>query len=148
MTLIKLSNQMPGQKSSMLPVFNELFNELFENSISSDFRRWKMPAVNILNYNDRYEIHLAAPGLKKDDFKINIEGGNLTISVAKEAESKETMDLYSRKEFQFTSFIRNFTMPEDVNLDGINASYNNGIMLVILPKEAEAKVKSREIKLS
>lgn len=148
MTLIKFSNQMPLQRNRMFPVINDLFNEMFENSISPDFRKWNMPAVNIKNFEDRYELHLAAPGLKKEDFKINIEEDQLTIFVSKEAETKEMEENYLRREFQFSSFTRKFTIPEDVKQEQIKATYENGIMLISLPRHAEVKVKSREIKLS
>ena len=148
MTLIKFSNQIPPQKNRTFPVINDLFNEMFENSISQDFRKWNMPAVNIINYDDRYELHLAAPGLKKEDFKINIEGDQLTISVSKEVETKEVQGNYSRREFQFSSFNRRFTIPDDVNKDEIKAAYENGILMIKIPRQADVKMKSREIKLS
>ena len=148
MTLIKSSNQMPLQRNRMFPVINDLFNEIFENSISPDFRKWNIPAVNIMNFDNRYELHLAAPGLKKEDFKINVEGDQLTIFVSKEEESNEIQGDYSRREFQFSTFTRKFTLPEDVNQDEIKATYENGIMLINLPRLAEVKMKSREIKLS
>ena len=148
MTLIKFSNRIPSQKNRTFPVINDLFNEMFENSISQDFRKWNMPAVNIINYDDKFELHLAAPGMKKEDFKLNIEGDQLTISVSKEVETKEVQGNYSRREFQFSSFNRRFTIPDDVNKDEIKAAYENGILLIKIPRQADVKTKSREIKLS
>lgn len=148
MTLIKFSKEMPASRTRMFPVFNELFNDLFENSLSTDFRRWTSPAVNIVSYDDKYELHVAAPGLSKDDLKINIEGDRLTISGEKESSSNETKGNYTRREFHLNSFSRSFTLPEEVNVDAIEAKFENGMTVVSLPKHVEVKVKSREIKLS
>ena len=86
--------------------------------------------------------------MKKEDFKLNIEGDQLTISVSKEVETKEVQGNYSRREFQFSSFNRRFTIPDDVNKDEIKAAYENGILLIKIPRQADVKTKSREIKLS
>ncbi|HOS49694.1 MAG TPA: Hsp20/alpha crystallin family protein [Bacteroidia bacterium] len=94
-----------------------------------------------------YTLELAAPGLAKEDFKIRVEENTLTISGEKKQEQNEKTEKYSRKEFSFTSFTRSFTLPENVNMEGIQANYNHGIMMVVLPKTEPAKPKSKEISI-
>src|SRR5687767_15004031 len=85
MTLLKLRQAQGGQA---FPAMNDIFN-LFDNSIHSGFRSWSTPAVNIANNKNGYEIQVAAPGLKKDDFKVNIEGDQLSISVDSKKENND-----------------------------------------------------------
>jgi HSP20 family protein len=92
---------------------------------------------------------MAAPGLTKEDFKINVENDVLTVSNEKKTETSEKNEKYTRKEFSYSSFLRSFTLPEIVDMEKINAGYENGILTLTLPKKEEAKPKSpREIKIS
>ena len=105
-----------------------------------------MPSVNIVENKDNYEVSLAAPGMKKDDFKIDIDSNTLTISAEKEEKKEEKEERYTRKEFNYTSFSRSFSLPDWVNKDKIDASYENGLLKLILPKTEEAKrIASRHI---
>ena len=99
----------------------------------------KMPAVNIIENGNHYNISLAAPGLKKDDFKIGVEGNMLTISSEKEERKEEKEEKFTRKEYSYSSFSRSFTLPEDVNQDAIDARYEDGILNITLPRREEAK---------
>lgn len=148
MTLIKFKNENPVMGRSRVPYFNDLFNDLFENVVASDFRKSTLPNVNIRETADRYILEMAAPGLTKEDFKVNIENEILTVSAEKKSESDEKNEKYTRKEFSYTSFSRSFTLPEMVETEKINARYENGIMMIDLPKKEEAKPKGpREIKI-
>ena len=107
-----------------------LFNNL--NPIS-------VPSVNISENKDRYEVSLAAPGMKKEDFNIDVENGTLTISAETKEEKEEKDERYTRKEYSYSSFSRSFTLPDWVNKEKIDASYENGLLKLLLPKTEAAK---------
>src|SRR3954468_19325814 len=115
-----------ARSSRLLPsVFDNLFNEWFDNERIFN-RTVTVPAVNIAENKDQYEILVAAPGLKKEDFKIDVMGGMLTISAEKEEEKEEEEGKSTREEYNYSSFTRSFTLPEDVNKDNVGASYSEG----------------------
>ncbi len=140
MTLIRWHNRNP---------LADMVNNFFDNDLSDFFgKRISDPAANILENPDSFELHIAAPGMKKDDFKINLENSILTISVEMEDARNEESKNYTRKEFYFGSFSRSFTLPKTIDLDKIKADYENGILKVMLPKKEEAKVElKKEIKI-
>lgn len=106
-----------------------------------------IPAVNIKETDTNYSLELAAPGKVKDDFVIEIDHNVLTISseVKTENEQKDDNGRYTRKEFSYAAFRRAFTLPETVNTEDINANYDNGVLLVILPKKQEALPKPKRL---
>ncbi|WP_346861134.1 Hsp20/alpha crystallin family protein [uncultured Draconibacterium sp.] len=110
-----------------------------------------LPAVNVKENDNEFLIDVAAPGLEKNDFKLNYDNGRLTISSEK-SENKEEKEgeVLTRKEFSYQSFQRTFTVPETfVNAEKISAKYNNGILHVTLPKREEIKPKpAKQIKIS
>ena len=125
-------------------LFNDLFRpweSLFDNggSLLNNLRTYNVPAANITENKDNFEVSLAAPGMKKDDFNIDVEGNMMTISAEKEEKKEEKDERYSRREFNYTSFSRSFTLPDGVNKDKIDASYDNGLLKIYLPKTDEAK---------
>jgi HSP20 family protein len=128
----------------------DAFQNFFDNDVVDFFNRKGMdPAANILEHPDSFELDLAAPGLKKDDFKIHLENNVLTISSevmdAKEEEEKN----YTRKEFHYSSFSRSFTLPRTVDLEKIKADYDSGILKVMLPKKEDARLDiKKEIKIT
>ena len=87
----------------------------------------------------RIKVSLAAPGLQKKDFKIDVEGNLLTISCELEDTVEEKEEKFSRKEYSYSSFERSFTLPDEVNKEKIDARYNDGILEIKLPKKEEAK---------
>ena len=95
----------------------------------------KVPSVNITENNEAYSIQLAAPGLEKKDFKIEVENDMLTISSQKEQETKEEKDNYRRREFSYQSFSRSFQLPQNSQTDKIDAHYQDGILKLTLPKK-------------
>jgi HSP20 family protein len=99
-------------------------------------RTLTIPAVNIIENKDDYLISLAVPGMKKEDFKIDVEGNFLTISCEKE-EKKEIK--HNRREFNYSSFSRSFNLPEEVNKEKIDAHYEDGVLKLNLPKKEEVK---------
>ena len=127
--------------------------DMFQNFFDSDFndffsRRFSDPAANIIENPESFQLDLAAPGMKKEDFKINLENNILTISSEVEEEKLEEGKNYTRKEFSYGAFTRSFTLPKIIDLDKIKADYVDGILKVILPKKEEAKLEIRkEIKI-
>ena len=98
-----------------------------------------VPAVNISENKEDYRVTVAAPGLKKSDFKIDVEGNMLLISSEKSESKEEKEERYTRKEYSYSSFRRSFTLPDDVRQDKIEASYEDGVLKLTLPKKEEAK---------
>lgn len=109
-----------------------------------------VPAVNISENDKSWNIEVAAPGFKKEDFKIKIENEVLTVSGEHKQEENLEEKNYKRREFQKTAFSRSFRLAKDtVNEDGISASYDNGILNLSIPKKEEVKKESlKEIKVS
>lgn len=103
------------------------------------------PAVNIVETNDAYELEFNVPGRKKDDFKITVDKNILTVSFEKKEENKEEGKQFIKREFVMQSFNRSFTLDEKINADDINAKYENGLLLLTLPKKEEVKVLPKEI---
>lgn len=122
--------------------FPSLFTSNFNTGIS-------LPKVNIKEVADAFIVEMAVPGLKKSDFNINLDNNILSISAELKEENEENDEGYTRREFGYSSFKRTFTLPETVNDSKINATYNEGILNVHLPKKEEAKQKpARTIKIS
>lgn len=142
MTLVKrngsLLNQMPV-------LFDDFFNrDLFNwGNLNFSDTNTTIPAVNIKETADNYEVEMAAPGMTKKDFKIELDGNSLTISSEKSNERKEKDDeRYSLKEFSYQSFQRTFTLQKDVvDIDKIQAQYENGLLHLLIPKKEEVKQK-------
>jgi HSP20 family protein len=108
-----------------------------------------VPSLNIREEKNNYILDLAAPGLKREDFDINVEGDRLTISSDKETETEEKeKEGFTRREYSYSSFSRTITLPDFADTSKINAKYNNGILNVTIPKKPEAqKVTSQKIKV-
>jgi HSP20 family protein len=128
----------------------DVFQNFFDNDYVDLFNRKGMdPLANILEHPDSFELDIAAPGLKKDDFKIHLENNVLTISSEVRDEKEEETKNYTRKEFHYSSFSRSFTLPRIVDLEKIKADYESGILKVMLPKKEDARVDiKKEIKIS
>lgn len=102
-------------------------------------RTLSVPAVNIAENKDHYLVSLAVPGMKKEDFKIDMDGNMLTISSEKEETREEKEAKFTRKEYNYSSFSRSFTIPDDVNSEKIEARYEDGVLKMTLPRKEEAK---------
>lgn len=121
-------------------VFDDFFkpwNEWFDGGFPQT--TMKVPAVNISEQKDEYLLSLAAPGLKKEDFRIDVNGNVLTISSEKEESSEEKNKKFSRKEYSYSSFSRSFTLPEEINQEKIEARYVDGVLKISLPRNEEVK---------
>lgn len=123
-------------------MFDEFFrpwNEWFDGDRMFMGRTMTIPAVNIKETKDDYMVSLAVPGMKKDDFKVDLEGNILTISCEKEETKEEKDIMYNRKEYNYSVFNRSFTLPDEVKKDAIDARYEDGVLKLMLPKKEEAK---------
>jgi HSP20 family protein len=128
----------------MPSIFDDFFrpwNEWFEGG-GLLRRTMNVPAVNITEQKDDYLVSLAAPGLKKEDFKIDVDGNMLTISSEKEDSREEKDKKFTRKEYSYSSFSRSFTLPEEINKEKIEARYEDGVLKISLPRREEAKTPS------
>lgn len=145
MTLVKFNN---GQRRNVtgprfIDVFDSLLNDQFVNRAPVN----KIPAVNISETETGFDIELAAPGLKKEDFKINLDKNLLTVAAeVKKEETAETKN-YSKKEFGYQSFSRSFTLPDSVDQTKIEAAYTDGVLTLTVAKKEEAKLQAREIEV-
>ncbi len=105
-----------------------------------------LPAVNILESDNEFTLEVAAPGLDKKDFKIDVENDCLTIASTREDSNEESNDNYTRREFRYNAFSRSFNLPETVDSEKISAKHRDGILYVSIPKKEEAKARpAREI---
>mgnify|MGYP006165535359 CR=1 FL=1 len=124
------------------PRFSNLFDSFFENEFQNVNRKefFKTPAlVNVKDTEAAYIIDVAAPGFNKEEISIKVENNLLTIKAEQKNETETKEEKYTRKEFNFSSFNRSFTLPKTVEADKIGAAYENGILSVTLPKKEEAK---------
>jgi HSP20 family protein len=140
MTLVKRN----GRSGIMPSVWNNFFNnDLFNWDNNFANADTSIPAVNIKEKPDSFIVEMAAPGMEKKDFKIELDGTALTISSEKQNESEDKdSENYSRKEFSYQSFYRTFHLPKEVvNADNIHAKYENGLLRLEIPKREEAKQK-------
>ncbi|TKC09609.1 Hsp20/alpha crystallin family protein [Pedobacter frigoris] len=143
MTVVKFNNR----TRNTAPYFNNVFDSLFSEAINKNLTINKVPGVNILESEADYKIELAAPGLTKEDFQINLKKDTLSVWAEKKVSETEEKKDYTRKEFDYFSFARSFVLPESVNPDGITAAYVNGILNITIGKDT-IKSQSREIKVS
>ncbi|MBL7729218.1 MAG: Hsp20/alpha crystallin family protein, partial [Dinghuibacter sp.] len=131
------------RQGNLIPGFFDDFFKPWNEWFDGEGNQWKrmltVPAVNIAENHNNYEVSLAVPGMKKDDFKIDVEGNMLTISSEKEESKEEKEKEYSRKEYSYASFSRSFTIPEMADSAKIEARYENGVLHLVIPKKEEAK---------
>jgi HSP20 family protein len=132
--------------------FPSVFDEFFtDNRLDvPNYENFSIPAVNIQENLTNFVIELAAPGLKKENFAIEVEENVLKVSskVASKSESEDTEKKFTRKEFSFRNFSRTFTLPETVDVENIAASYEDGILLVTIPKKEEQKALKKMVEIS
>jgi HSP20 family protein len=143
MSLIKRN----GNYSDLRSTMNELINmnvDQFLNRNPFFVEPLQMPAVNIKETDNSFELSLAAPGLEKKDFKVEVDNNLLTISAERSQEKEEKENAYTRKEYNYNSFMRSFELPPYVNAEAIDAQYKDGVLTLTLPKKEEAKTNRRK----
>lgn len=141
MSLIKRNNGGRVPFRGLLSDFFETDDLLLNRLFAKDF----VPAVNISETEKNFEIELVAPGLNKNDFKVHVENGVLTISAEHEKESKEKKKNYTRQEYSYNSFSRSFTLPDNSKEDDIKANYADGLLKLTIAKKAVSVSKAKEI---
>ena len=144
MTLVKFNNR---NNNALMPGFNDVFDSIFNDTFFNERMVARVPAVNISESENNYHVELAAPGLKKEDFKLNLERNQLSISVEQSAQNGGQERNFNKREFSYTSFVRSFTLPDSADQNGIEAKYENGVLCINIPKREEAKVQSRQIEI-
>lgn len=141
-TLVK--NFAPVNRVNTFPaLFDTFFNDL--DKMEKPTFANTLPSVNVVESEENFRIELAAPGLSREAFKVNVHEDVLTISSEKKTENEDKAENYTRREFSYASFKRSFNLPESVDSDNIAATYNEGILNVTLPKKEEAKPKEPKL---
>lgn len=140
MTIIKRSN---GLFPSVPSFFDDFFTKnLFDESVVNRSNGSSLPAVNIKEDENSFNVAVAVPGFKKGDFNIELDNDVLTISSENEVKSDVEEGNFVRREFGYSSFKRAFTLPENtVDGDKVKANYSDGVLHITLPKKEEAKPK-------
>ncbi|MCX2838998.1 Hsp20/alpha crystallin family protein [Salinimicrobium sp. MT39] len=130
-------------------IFDDMFKTDWMDNGNSGMNRigTSVPAVNISENDDAFNLELAAPGMTKKDFNLELDNGLLTISAEekKENEKKENGGRFTRREFSYTSFKRAFSLPDTVEADKISAEYKEGVLMINLPKREDAKVQAKRM---
>lgn len=152
MTLVKWKKPSINGQSTNSLLFNSAFNDLVESFFNNDIypREFAqhVPAANLIEEDKLYILELSAPGFDKSDFKIELHDQTLSVSAEQKSVTEEKDKKYSRKEFNYGSFKRNFYLPQEIKEEGIEAKYESGILKLIIPKRNETKSNSIEIKVS
>jgi HSP20 family protein len=125
-------------------VFDDFFKPWNEWFYDKKGKMATVPAVNITESDGKYQVMLAAPGLKKDDFHIDVDGNLITISAETKSEKEEKEAQFTRKEYSYSSFSRTFTLPDNVEKDKIEATYENGELKLVLPVKEHAKEAAKQ----
>ncbi len=146
MSVVKFRKRIRPFRELMNPDYfdlDEFFdNRFWRNRFLSD-RFWNSrrgePGLNIKETEDYFEIELAAPGFSKQDFNVTIDNGCLNISAAKTKKEEEKKEDYTRREFSYNAFDRSLILPENIEVEEIQAKYKDGILSFKLSKKEEAK---------
>ena len=135
------------KNESSLPSFSSFFQDFWgDETFGRSGGSVAMPAVNILEQDHQFEIELAAPGLKKEDFNVNLDNNVLTISAEQKKSEASEDKLITRREFSYSAFSRSFTLPDTIEEEQIDANYEDGVLKLFLPKKETAQKKaSRDI---
>ncbi len=128
-------------RASFPSLIDEFLGRDMLDSVFANETGISTPAVNVIETGDEFRIEVAAPGLEKKDFNIDLDGRMLTISSEKEFNKEEKEERFMRREFGYTRFSRSFSLPELVDVDKIKASHKNGILNISIPKMEQAKQK-------
>jgi HSP20 family protein len=143
MTHVQFTNVHKNGKHTYSNAFDSLFNTdpfFSRNTVSV------VPEVNIAEGENEFYIELAVPGLKKEDFKINLNKNYLLVSADHTPESTEQRK-YNKREFNYESFSRTFILPDTADQSNIHAEYTNGILLIHIAKREDSNKQSREISI-
>lgn len=143
MSLIRWTNR-------NLPTWNSWVDNFFNNEglLHSLGSESAVPAVNISETENQYELELAAPGMNKKDFNVEVENGNLCISSESETSEETEEKNFTRKEYSYNSFRRSFSLPENASDSEINAQYKDGVLHISIPKTEPSLPEKTKISVS
>ena len=144
MTLVNFNNR----TRNTAPYFDNVFDSLFSDAITKNKIVDKSPNVNIHENETAYVIELAAPGLKKEDFQINLKKDTLSVWAEVKKDETQVAKNFTRKEFEYSSFARSFNLPDSADGDHITAEYKDGILSINISKKDDAKLQHKEIVVS
>lgn len=146
MTLVKWNNE---ARPTLPNLMDNFFGRDIFDMMGNNGHVGSLPGVNVIESKDAYRLEVAIPGFKKDQFNLNLEKNTLTISAEASKEAEKNQENYTRREFSYGSFSRSFSLPQTADSEKIDAKYENGILLIHIPKKEEAKEKpARNIKVS
>lgn len=139
--------------AGLMPMFTNFFDDFFTRDLlnwpSSSSTGTSIPKVNIYETDKEFHVEMAAAGMSRDDFHVELDNNVLTIKSDKTEEKEDKKANYQRKEFSYLSFERSFHLPDSAEAEKINAKYENGILKMMIPKKEEARKKPvKTIKIS
>jgi HSP20 family protein len=124
--------------STWMPTFSSMvenfFGRDFDSILDSAWKGTVIPAVNISQTKDAYKLEVAVPGMKREDFKVEVENDVMTISAESQEEKEDKGKKYTRREYSYNAFSRSFVLPEGVKSDDLKATYKDGVLSIALPK--------------
>lgn len=139
---MRTTRNIPGMMVNFPHVLNEIFNDTMKGESENEIKIHR-PAVNISENDDSYGIELMVPGFKKEDFKIEIKEGKLTVSAELVEDEKNEKVKFSHREFSKRGVKRTFVLPkEKANEEEVSAAYESGILKIVIAKKEEAKPKA------
>lgn len=122
-------------ETSFFPSISSWMDDFFpENAFKLKMNGVSMPAVNVKENKDAFKIDVAAPGFKKEDFKLEVKNGHLTISGETSEEKEDKDETYTRREYSYNTFSRSFSLPDNIKGDEIAAKYADGVLKITVPK--------------
>ncbi len=137
------------RRSNYLPAYNnyldDFFGKNFVDHFFNDEAKASCPTANIIENEKDFQIELAIPGYNKNNFSVEINKNILSVKGEINKEEQETKTQYTRREHCFSSFERHFTLPESVNAEKIDAAYENGMLLITLPKKEQKELEASKI---
>jgi len=145
MTLVKFNPT--KNNGSLMPGFNDVFDSIFTDTFFNDRLTTRVPAANISETEDHYHVELAAPGLKKEEFKLNLDRNVLNVAVEQGNQNNQGGKNYSKREYSYNSWVRSFTLPDSANAESIEATYTDGVLKIDIAKREEAKIVRRQIEI-
>ncbi len=148
MSLVRFHNPRYNANSVLV---DELFNNFFRNDYHEDYVKSNAvkPATNVFETEKEFKIEVLLPGFAKEDLKLNVHNKLLSIKVEKKKEENSVEFKYAHREFEAVNFEKQYRLPKTVNVDKINAKFQNGVLKIELPKKEEALEKAPvEIKIS
>jgi HSP20 family protein len=145
MTLVRFKNRpVSSTFNNLMDDFLPQLPSIFQDELKGGKFNQYAP-VNVKENEQAYLLELVAPGLEKEDFKVNLENNLLTVSAEKKEETENTNEKHIRREYKYQSFKRSFTVDENIDVENISAKYVNGVLTLNLPKKVEVKEAAKQI---